>query len=651
MSAAASKLLPYLLRYRRRFAAGSVFLVCATAIQVVTPLVLGLAVDDLAAGSAAGGGAAGGRLGLYAGVIVAMACAGGLFRFLTRRIIIGASRDIEYDLRNAFFVHLQRLPQSWFQGRRTGDLMSRATNDLSAVRMMAGPAVMYTATTSITFVAALGLMLSISPSLTLLALVPLPLVSIVVKRFGDAIYDRSERIQAQLAHLSAVVQEALAGVRVVRAYRREEVEIDRFRDANREYVARNRQMIRVQGVFHPSLALLLGLSALVVLWIGSRQVIAGRLTVGDFVAFNAYVAMLSWPVIAFGWVTNMLQRGMAAWRRMLDVLEVEPAAASVATATAGAVAGAAGAAGAGPDPAGAGSDPARAGSDPAGSSVSMSGGDAVITAPADLRGRVEFRNLTFGYNGRRVLSNISARVEPGQVLALVGPTGSGKSTLVDLLPRLFEPPRGTVFVDGVDVRALPLPVLRGAIGYVPQEPFLFSTTVAENVAFGAVGAVGAVGAGPGARANGVPATGTLRAAVERAAAVAQLDGDVRAFPDGFETAVGERGITLSGGQKQRVALARALVADPRILILDDALSAVDTHTEEAILSRLRVVMRQRTSIVVSHRVSTVRDADLILVLDDGRVIERGTHDTLVARQGVYAGLHRKQLLARALEGD
>ena len=651
MSAAASKLLPYLLRYRRRFAAGSVFLVCATAIQVVTPLVLGLAVDDLAAGSAAGGGAAGGRLGLYAGVIVAMACAGGLFRFLTRRIIIGASRDIEYDLRNAFFAHLQRLPQSWFQGRRTGDLMSRATNDLSAVRMMAGPAVMYTATTSITFVAALGLMLSISPSLTLLALVPLPLVSIVVKRFGDAIYDRSERIQAQLAHLSAVVQEALAGVRVVRAYRREEVEIDRFRDANREYVARNRQMIRVQGVFHPSLALLLGLSALVVLWIGSRQVIAGRLTVGDFVAFNAYVAMLSWPVIAFGWVTNMLQRGMAAWRRMLDVLEVEPAAASVATATAGAVAGAAGAAGAGPDPAGAGSDPARAGSDPAGSSVSMSGGDAVITAPADLRGRVEFRNLTFGYNGRRVLSNISARVEPGQVLALVGPTGSGKSTLVDLLPRLFEPPRGSVFVDGVDVRALPLPVLRGAIGYVPQEPFLFSTTVAENVAFGAVGAVGAVGAGPGARANGVPATGTLRAAVERAAAVAQLDGDVRAFPDGFETAVGERGITLSGGQKQRVALARALVADPRILILDDALSAVDTHTEEAILSRLRVVMRQRTSIVVSHRVSTVRDADLILVLDDGRVIERGTHDTLVARQGVYAGLHRKQLLARALEGD
>ena len=606
MSAGVSKLLPYLLRYRRRFAAGSVFLVCATAIQVVTPWVLKFAVDDLAAGISGGDAAAGGRLGLYAGAIIAMACAGGVCRFLMRRIIIGTSREVEYDLRNAFFAHLQRLPLAYFQAHRTGDLMSRATNDLSAVRMMAGPAIMYTATTSITFVAALVLMLSISPSLTLLALLPLPVVSIVVKRFGDAIYDRSERIQAQLAHLSAIVQEALAGVRVVRAYRCEQVETDRFREANREYVARNRQMVQVQAVFHPSLALFLGLSALVVLWIGSRQVIAGRLTVGDLVAFNAYVAMLSWPMIAFGWVTNMLQRGLAAWRRMLDVLEAEPVAAA---------------------PRAADSDP-----DP--------------TASTAIRGRVEFRNLTFAYNGRSVLTNISACVEPGQVLALVGPTGSGKSTLVDLLPRLFEPPRGTVLVDGVDVRDLPLPVLRGAIGYVPQEPFLFSTTVAENVAFGAVDARAAP-----PLAEGAAASGALRAAVDRAAAVAQLDGDVRAFPDGFETTVGERGITLSGGQKQRVALARALVADPRILILDDALSAVDTHTEEAITTRLRAVMRQRTSIVVSHRVSTVRDADLILVLDDGRVVERGTHDTLVARDGLYAGLYRKQLLARALEGD
>ena len=626
MAAAASKLLPYLFRYRRRFAVGSVFLIGATAIQVLTPWVLKYAVDDLAAGIAARDAAAGAWLGLYAGAIIGMACGGGVCRFLMRRIIIGASREIEYDLRNAFFAHLQRLPLAYFQAHRTGDLMSRATNDLSAVRMMVGPAVMYTATTSITFVAALALMLSISPSLTLLALLPLPIVSVVVKRFGDAIYHRSERIQAQLAHLSAVVQEALAGVRVVRAYCREQVEIDRFREANREYVARNREMIQIQGVFHPSLGLFLGLSAVVVLWIGSRQVIEGRLTLGELVAFNAYVAMLSWPMIAFGWVTNMLQRGMAAWRRMLDVLEVEPAV---------------------PGPPAAGAALAAGDTDAASAAAGPAVGGSASRSVVALRGQIEFRNLTFAYNGRNVLTDVSARIEPGQVLALVGPTGSGKSTLVDLLPRLFEPPPGTVFVDGVDVRELPLPVLRGAIGYVPQEAFLFSTTVAENVAFGAVDA-GAPTQGPSERAA---VTGELRSAVEVAAGVAQLDGDLRTFPEGFETTVGERGITLSGGQKQRVALARALVSDPRILILDDALSAVDTQTEEAIASRLRVVMRQRTSIIVSHRISTVRDADLILVLDDGRVVERGTHDGLVAQGGLYAGLYRKQLLARALEDD
>lgn len=587
MSPAASALIPYLLRYRHRFALGSVFLVLSTAITLLSPWVLKHAVDHLADRLGPDPAAVTGpSMALFAAALVGLALAGGVCRFLMRRIIIGASREIELDLRNDLFRHLQRLPPSWFQANRTGDLMSRATNDLSAVRMMAGPAVMYTASTSITFAVALFLMLSLSPALTLLALLPLPVVSVVVKRFGSAIYVRSERIQAQLAHMSAVVQEALAGVRVVRAYRREGVEIDRFRAANQEYVARSRAMIRLQAAFHPTLAFFLGLSALVVLWIGSRHVIDGRLSIGEFVAFNAYVAMLSWPMIAFGWVTNMLQRGLAAWQRMLEILTVDP--------------------------------PIR---DP----------ERPVTPPR-IRGVVEFRDLSFAYNGRKVLSGVSAQVEPGQVLALVGPTGSGKSTLVDLLPRLFDPPPGTLFVDGIDVRDLPLDTLRGAIGYVPQEPLLFSETIGGNVAFGTRAGV-----------DGNAET------VADAVALAQLDADVAAFPRGLDTEVGERGITLSGGQKQRAALARAILTDPRILILDDALSAVDTHTEEAILARLREVMRQRTTILVAHRISTVRDADLILVLDDGRVVERGTHAELVAGEGLYAGLHRKQLLEEALE--
>ena len=601
MSPAASALFPYLVRYRHRFALGSVFLVLSTAITLLSPWVIKHAIDHLAARlgpDSVLAAAAGPSLAAYAAALVALALAGGACRFLMRRIIIGASREIELDLRNDLLRHLQRLPPAWFQANRTGDLMSRATNDLSAVRMLAGPAIMYTASTSITFVVALVLMLSLSPALTLLALLPLPVVSVVVQRFGSAIYLRSERIQAQLAHMSAVVQEALAGVRVVRAYRREGVEIERFREANEEYVARSRAMIRLQGAFHPTLAFFLGLSALVVLWIGSRHVIDGRLSMGEFVAFNVYVAMLSWPMIAFGWVTNMLQRGLAAWQRMLDVLQVEPAI----------------------------RDP------------------EMPVTPERIRGAVEFRDLTFAYDGRAVLSGVSARVEPGQVLALVGPTGSGKSTLVDLLPRLFDPPPATVFIDGIDVRDLSLETLRGAIGYVPQEPLLFSETVAGNVAFGARAADGV--REPVER-NG--AANGVRGAVADAVGLARLDTDVAGFPRGLDTEVGERGITLSGGQKQRAALARAILTDPRILILDDALSAVDTHTEEAILGRLREVMRQRTTILVAHRISTVRDADLILVLDDSRVVERGTHDDLVALDGLYAGLHRRQLLEEALE--
>jgi ATP-binding cassette subfamily B protein len=587
MIRALRRLLPRLFRYKRPFLIGFLCVALTTGVQLLSPWVLRYAIDDLT------GGVTRGKLAFYAGTLLGLALVGATFRFLMRRIIIGASRHIEYDLRNEFFAHLQRLPLSYFQSHRTGDLMSRATNDLNAVRMTIGPAVMYSANTIILFVVAIALMLSIDVRLTFIALVPLPLVSISVKVFGSAIHKRFERIQAQLSEVSAIVQENLSGVRVVRAYRQEAPEVERFRLANQEYLERNRRLIRLQGFFYPSMSLFLGLGALLVLWLGAGEVIRHRITLGQFVAFNAYLAMLSWPMIAFGWVTNMVQRGAASWKRMLEVLDTPPAINDERARKAG----------------GAGK----------------------------VRGAIEFRDLTFAYNGTPVLEHVSARIEPGETVALVGPTGSGKSTLISLLPRLFDPPPGTVFIDGVDVCQIPLAVLRGAIGFVPQEAFLFSATIAENVAFGDLQSAVA----------GAPA----REAVERAAAVARLDKDVADFPNGYDTMVGERGITLSGGQKQRTALARALVVDPRILILDDALSAVDTCTEEEILTRLRGVVRERTSLLVSHRVSTVKGADQILVLDNGRIVERGRHGELLEQDGFYAELYRKQLLEEELAGS
>jgi ATP-binding cassette subfamily B protein len=575
-----ARLLGYLGRYRRPYLLGLASGVVATAIQLAGPWVLKYAIDDLLVGVTAA------KVRFYALVIFALAVVGGVFRFLVRRIVIGASRGIEYDLRNDFFAHLQQMPLSFFQERRTGDLMSRATNDLNAVRMMIGPAVMYTASTSLTFLVAIVLMLSIDARLTLIALIPLPFVSISVKYFGTAIHRRFERIQAQLSDLSAVTQEALAGVRVVRAYRQEHAELARFRRSNEEYVERNKALIRLQGAFYPSMGLFMGLGALLVLWLGSREVVAGRMTVGELVALNGYLMMLSWPMIAFGWVTNMLQRGMASWKRMLEVLELPPA---------------------------------------------ITDGDATdaVQSTEAINGEIELRHLTLRFGDQLVLDDVSALLPAGKTTAIVGATGSGKSTLLSLIPRLHQPPPGSVFIDGVDVRNIPLSVLRGAIGFVPQEAFLFSDSLAENISFGVRGEIS-------------------RAAVEHAAQVARLDKDVADFPKGYDTMVGERGITLSGGQKQRTAIARALAVDPKILILDDALSAVDTYTEEEILGRLRDVMRQRTSIIVSHRISTVRDADQILVLDGGRIVERGTHDELVKADGLYAELYRKQLLEEEL---
>jgi ATP-binding cassette, subfamily B, multidrug efflux pump len=575
------RLLAYMRRYRRSFLVGLACVVTATTISLTGPWVLKYAIDDLHRGVTME------KVRLYAALLLLIAAAGGFFRFLMRRIIVGASRDFEYDLRNDFFAALQRQHPGYFQQNRTGDLMSRATNDLSAVRMMIGPAVMYTSSTGLTFIIAIILMLTIDAKLTLIALVPLPFVSVVVRYFGAAIHHRFERIQAQFSDISAVTQESLAGVRVVRAYGQEAAEILRFRTANEEYIARNKSLIRLQGAYYPSMGLLMGIGALLVLWLGSREVITGRMTVGELVAFNIYLMMLGWPMIAFGWVTNLLQRGMASWKRMLEVLDATPVIA-----------------------------------------------DPVVPGPirnvADVRGTVEFRNLTLAYGEHVVLRDVSATIPAGTTTAIVGPTGSGKSTLLACLPRLTDVPPGTVFIDGVDVRDIPLHALRGAIGFVPQEPFLFSATIEDNIAFG------------------VTPQQASHEAVAAAAAIARLDKDIAEFPKGYETMVGERGITLSGGQKQRTAIARALMIDPRILVLDDALSAVDTYTEEEILHRLREVMRRRTSLIVSHRVSTVRDADQILVLVDGRIAERGSHDDLIRRDGFYAELYRKQLLEEEL---
>jgi ATP-binding cassette subfamily B multidrug efflux pump len=633
-------LIPYVLRYKKFIAIGFCTLAMMGIVGALPQLIIG-AIMDCLRGSAVPlstlrGTAremvhplfafysprSGHALALYCSILVGVMIVKGIFSYWTRWILIGMSRDIEYDLRNDILARLAALDPEFYARNRTGDLMSRATNDLNAVRMVLGPGIMYTAVTLTTMVLAIFFMFRLSPELTLWVLIPVPFVALAVRYFGQIIHRLSEEIQAALGLLSTRAQENLTGIRVVRAYAQEQTEIQAFDKANRDYVGRNIKLIGSWSLFFPALSVLIGSTVVILLALGGRKAVDGELTLGTFSAFYTFLIQLTFPMIAIGYVTNIFQRGAASMGRLNYILNARPIindnSAETAAATVSSQASNGQTLGHGTDQA-----PALA---------------AALAPATSIRGEIEFRHLSFTYpagangaGGVTVLHDINLHVRAGGTLAIVGPTGSGKSTLASLIGRLWEAPHGSVLIDGKPIDQYSLAALRNSIGYVPQDTFLFSDTIRGNIAFGVSEAA--------------------EEHVYEAAEIAGIAGEIQSFPHGFDTMVGERGITLSGGQKQRTSIARAILRQPKILILDDALSSVDTETEERILRQLRGVMNQRTTILISHRVSTVRSAEQIVVMRDGRIIERGTHEELLALGGYYADLHQKQLLEEELERE